>query len=903
MGCKIKSGRFNRKCSGLTLNTSHCSGYDPGDVGVTFTYTEYPQATIRTGNYNIPDREHNFVMYNSIAISSGRFGGSQPVSSANCGKVTRVSSCDSNTTLYFDYFPSELSFDYNFSDRFISYLYDTSDEAGVVGFPAYYIEDRSQSRTGGTDGGGNPLADSYESDSVCHPCTAFTCTAASTNLSYTCDRDYTGDPDCPHPTLFGFGTDSTKIAFSYDELSTQVPNGVTDIELSYDGVTFTDVWDEDELEGTPYTTSQNTWQSGDESLDDFTIYELDGEGATSGFRVKVRIRPDFDDSGANVVFNGTEWEITEILSPGSGYTVGDEFTLNYVHTHPDNTSTTFTVTLKVSGVGSIDGVAGQSGFDVLRTGDTLNGHELLRVVHFDEQNFPYHVAYLDGNGNNFAKDTQYTSGRDHEVTVVAGFGVADRAILLGKYEFGDKSMQYVTADVSKSAPDIYNDIKQPEVTVSLTNGRVTGTNIVDGGAGWDELTEEPILAITPPIISSGRQAKLKGTFSGGVLQSIEIEKAGSGYSDDNPPQVFVQNNYESREEKFTAPDDNDFLNETEGILKSIPSAGDVFVDIDALKASDPVTYNRLTELGFEDDLIISVISKNESNKLRISASTAPSATAEDYQKFRDNYQPLSDVKDKSTIETLSNQYEQLDLETETPGFPKNYGDYTSSLETVDSISVSDPKPTIEVKMDPDRRRVETVPQRLYSRDAAQFMYEVVEPKYNLSFLEKDEILDGSIKKILIDELARTTQERKESIDNIIQDSIPETVNLKESFVETVQGPLSELPKASTYTKYLMTQYRADPARDTEISINLSMTPVNVGKSHFTCTAPAGQTGGVVNNADGSTTTTTYTMSSLQGPGCQPWSISGTMKIFHDLSSAAQTASDAGEAYGNPYDIT
>ena len=345
------------------------------------------------------------------------------------------------------------------------------------------------------------------------------------------------------------------------------------------------------------------------------------------------------------------------------------------------------------------------------------------------------------------------------------------------------------------------------------------------------------------------------------------------------------------------------MNETEDVLKSIPSAGDVFVDIDALKASDPVTYNRLTELGFEDDLIISVISKNESNKLRISASTAPSATAEDYQKFRDNYQPLVDVKDKSIIETLSNQYEQLDLEIETPGFPKNYGDYTSSLEIVDSISVSDPKPTIEIKMDPDRRRVETVPQRLYSRDAAQFMYEVVEPKYNLSFLEKDEILDGSIKKILIDELNRTTQERKESVDNIIQDNIPETVNLKESFVETVQGPLSELPKASTYTKYLMTQYRADPARDTEISINLSMTPVNVGKSHFTCTAPAGQTGGVVNNADGSTTTTTFTMSSLQGPGCQPWSINGTMKIFHDLSSAAQTASDAGEAYGNPYDIT
>ena len=125
-------------------------------------------------------------------------------------------------------------------------------------------------------------------------------------------------------------------------------------------------------------------------------------------------------------------------------------------------------------------------------------------------------------------------------------------------------------------------------------------------------------------------------------------------------------------------------------------------------------------------------------------------------------------------------------------------------------------------------------------------------------------------------------ERNDSIDDIIQDIIPEYSNYKESFVETTQGPFSELPEASTYTKYLMTQYRADPAKKTSISVTMSMTPVNEGCAHFTCNAPATTPGGTTNNADGSTTTTSYTMSSLLGPGCKSWTINGDMTIFHDL---------------------
>ena len=95
-----------------------------------------------------------------------------------------------------------------------------------------------------------------------------------------------------------------------------------DVSLSYDSNTYTDAWNQDTEDGIPYNTTQNPWQSGDETLDDFTIYELNGSGATTGLRIKVRIRPIVDESGSSVAFTGTQWEVTEILSAGTGYGVG-----------------------------------------------------------------------------------------------------------------------------------------------------------------------------------------------------------------------------------------------------------------------------------------------------------------------------------------------------------------------------------------------------------------------------------------------------------------------------------------------------------------------------------------------------------------------------------------------------
>mgnify|MGYP003300547831 CR=1 FL=1 len=101
----------------------------------------------------------------------------------------------------------------------------------------------------------------------------------------------------------------------------------------------------------------------------------------------------------------------------------------------------------------------------------------------------------------------------------------------------------------------------------------------------------------------------------------------------------------------------------------------------------------------------------------------------------------------------------------------------------------------------------------------------------------------------------------------------------------------------------MTQYRADTAKETTLNVTLSMNPVNTGCAHFTCNAPAGSTGGTASDGQGGTVTTNYTMSGLLGPGCQAWSASGSIRMFHDLSSAATQAANAGAAYGNPFNIT
>ena len=252
------------------------------------------------------------------------------------------------STLAFNYTPNELSFDFQYSDTWFSYLYDTSDEAGHIGKAAYYLETRRGTTTI-TPSGGTPS--STTDDGVrCIPCTNFTCSPAKTTLSYSGVEDLTGDPDCPHPTLFAIDTESFKVAFSYDQFSSQLPNGVLDFEVSFDGVTYADAWDAAEESGIEYTSSQNPWSNtgdGDAGFSDFEIFDINDGANAVDLRIKFRIESIFDDSGAVVVYNGTKWVAAEILNPGTGFSVGQVFALSTPVRLADNSVVNLTLNLKI----------------------------------------------------------------------------------------------------------------------------------------------------------------------------------------------------------------------------------------------------------------------------------------------------------------------------------------------------------------------------------------------------------------------------------------------------------------------------------------------------------------------------------------------------------------------------
>ena len=108
----------------------------------------------------------------------------------------------------------------------------------------------------------------------------------------------------------------------------------------------------------------------------------------------------------------------------------------------------------------------------------------------------------------------------------------------------------------------------------------------------------------------------------------------------------------------------------------------------------------------------------------------------------------------------------------------------------------------------------------------------------------------------------------------------------------------------------MRKYRPDNTRDNTINISLSCTPVDSGCTHFACAPPTAPGSTTTNyeeddpNNPGQTISVSYTrsctVSGLLGTGCKEWSVSGSMKIFNDLTRTAESVSQAAAAYGNPF---
>mgnify|MGYP003341824432 CR=1 FL=1 len=134
--------------------------------------------------------------------------------------------------------------------------------------------------------------------------------------------------------------------------------------------------------------------------------------------------------------------------------------------------------------------------------------------------------------------------------------------------------------------------------------------------------------------------------------------------------------------------------------------------------------------------------------------------------------------------------------------------------------------------------------------------------------------------------------------------MPDFARYKEVKVEAVQRRFQDLPKASQYTKYLITQYRADKQQEINFNVTIGCSVDESGCTHVvsSCTAPGIPT--AANETDpttGAVSSYTYTVSSLLGPGCADWTASGNIVIRNNMTNAANTYADAVEAYGNPFD--
>jgi len=214
-----------------------------------------------------------------------------------------------------------------------------------------------------------------------------------------------------------------------------------------------------------------------------------------------------------------------------------------------------------------------------------------------------------------------------------------------------------------------------------------------------------------------------------------------------------------------------------------------------------------------------------------------------------------------------------------------------------------PTPNVTVKLDNERIRFEKLPQKLFSKKAVDKWRETSELKIDLTTDIAEIDIDESIKSKLLQAHLDDVQLRKDFADAMVQEKIPEQYVKPSTLVETVQGSFNDLPKASTYTKYMITQVRTDNSSDTTLRITLSCEVADKGCAHVTCT-PVGSTGSTSTDAEGTTTTVTYRpLSGPLGGGCRDWSASGSLIIQNDMTATTNTIGDAIKRYGNPYEVT
>ena len=465
-------------------------------------------------------------------------------------------------TRYWDHYPSEQSFEPIRSDSWFSYVYDTS--KGVTGKPCYVYCYYTYTLLGGS-GDGSQYQTYYGIRKVPYTCN---CDPSESYVNYSLeDGKITPEEETdPYPLIWTVGTKQQRIAFNY--LSNPVRNGApvtfhmsepTQVSASagtnLSAMNFYEVWNANR--NSSYMSSQgNFWKSRNTKvIQDFSL--------PNGTIIRCEISSYYDDVASKYY---TRWKILDVISSGYNYTSGNGTTYSnqnvYYLYYPSATAVDRVgVALMVSGTSNEEWSVGVKNLVV---GDTINGWKITDLKHSDDE-FNLHVAYLTDGSADFTKDTSYTSSSGLQVRVKAGWGIKDRAAIIGKYEFQRKEIVYVVGNANQDVPQEDLDVVKPSLQAVVQNGRVTAVQILKPGKNLrDPLIEPIIIGIQDPpgykdqnlylqLIKDGIEPnealqKSKGTskkafaepiFSGGTLVDVKILDGGSGYSSTTPPNVAV----------------------------------------------------------------------------------------------------------------------------------------------------------------------------------------------------------------------------------------------------------------------------------------------------------------------------------------------------------------------------
>jgi len=194
-----------------------------------------------------------------------------------------------------------------------------------------------------------------------------------------------------------------------------------------------------------------------------------------------------------------------------------------------------------------------------QVGQVINGWTISQVFTTDTS-INMHVLYLSGSGSDFTYNQTITTATASG-TVKSGKGIKDKCVLVGLYEFRQKTIYYTTSTIDNDFP--WGEPVAPTLSASVVNGIITGVTVSSGGSGWDKINNYPPIGIDPPTTGSNF-AKLEGRWAGGSLVSVKVIDPGSGYTDASPPKVFISYVYNSQssivvEKRDPAVQHKDFL--------------------------------------------------------------------------------------------------------------------------------------------------------------------------------------------------------------------------------------------------------------------------------------------------------------------------------------------------------